>query len=160
MSAVHFVLRGGNPFGACWDSAVLSATVDPGRVTCFRCRKTEAFKDAQMGLAGTDGRPSVRQIPLSLTEYNAAGPRRTPPRMTDGNDLTDGVFIFHDTFIESASMEVVPQLSGNVEITISYGPDDGYMLTLSHLDRADLLRALLHDFHYSPERGGPQHDHE
>ena len=87
----------------------------------------------------------------------AWAPRHIPPRMTDENDLTDGVFIFHDTFIEGASMEVVPQLSGNVEITIGYGPDDGYMLTLSHLDRADLLRALLHDFHYSPERGGP-HD--
>jgi hypothetical protein len=84
-------------------------------------------------------------------------PLHTPPRMENANGLTDGVFTFHDTHIQGATLEVVPQTTGNVEISITYGPDDGYLFTLHHLDRADLLRALLHDFHYSPERGGP-HD--
>lgn len=79
----------------------------------------------------------------------------TPPVMGDGDNNADGVFTFTDTHIQGCTMEVVPQTTGNVEITVSYGPDDGYMFTLHHLDRADLLRALLYDFHYSPERGGP-----
>lgn len=75
-----------------------------------------------------------------------------PPSMSEGGD---GVFIFYDVHIEGCSMEVVPQTTGNVEITVAYGADDGYLFTLSHLDRADLFRALLHDFHYSPEKDGP-----
>jgi hypothetical protein len=82
-------------------------------------------------------------------------PRHKPPYM---NEKDDGVFIFHDVHIEGATLEVVPQQSGNVELTVSYGADDGYMLALHHVDRADLIRALLHDFHYSPERGGPNDD--
>jgi hypothetical protein len=85
-------------------------------------------------------------------------PLHTPPEMGDAEGNDDGVFTFTDTHIQGCTMEVVPQTSGNVEITVSYGPDDGYMFTLHHLDRADLLRALLHDFHYSPERGGPHVD--
>lgn len=78
-------------------------------------------------------------------------PLQIPPYM---NDRDDGVFTFHDVHLPGCTLEVVPQLSGNLEITISYG-GDGHFMTLSHLDRADLLRAVLHDFHYSPERGGP-----
>lgn len=98
----------------------------------------------------------MSETPITLGEYWAAGQGvgaptpHTPPEMDDG-----GIFTFTDVHIEGATLEVVPQATGNVEITISYGPDDGYMLTLHHLDRADLIRALLHDFHYSPERGGP-----
>lgn len=78
-------------------------------------------------------------------------PRHTPPRMVDENGLTDGVFTFYDTHeTDNWTMEVVPQTTGNVEITIGES-----LFTLNHLDRADMLRALLHDFHYSPERGGP-----
>lgn len=95
---------------------------------------------------------------LSLADWlylhghsNQRPARHTPPVMNE----EDGIFWFHDVHIEGAMLEVVPQTTGNVELTINYGPDDGYMLTLSHLDRADLIRALLHDFHYSPERGGP-----
>jgi hypothetical protein len=87
-------------------------------------------------------------------------PRHKPPRMEDARGMTDGVFEFYDTHIEGCSMEVVPQLSGNVEITISYGPDDGMLFTLNHLDRADLFRALLHEFHYSREVGGPADDQD
>lgn len=79
--------------------------------------------------------------------------RHIPPYM---NETGDGVFIFHDVHIHGCELEVVPQASGNVELTVSLD-GDGYFTTLSHLDRADLIRALLHDFHYSPERGGP-HD--
>lgn len=80
-------------------------------------------------------------------------PRLTkPPEM---NDNDTGEFVFYDVDYDERvnprlTMEVVPQTTGNVEIEI-----DGALFTLSHLDRADLIRALLHDFHYSPERGGP-----
>ena len=78
----------------------------------------------------------------------------TPPRMVDGNGLTDGVFTFYDRHeTDNWTMEVVPQTTGNVEITIGES-----LFTLAHLDRADLIRALLHEFHYSPERGGPNDD--
>jgi hypothetical protein len=86
----------------------------------------------------------------------------TPPRMEDERGMTDGVFIFHDAHITGCTLEVVPQLSGNVEITVAYAedgtPEDGALFTLTHTDRADLFRALLHEFHYSPERGGPADD--
>lgn len=76
-----------------------------------------------------------------------------PPIM---NDNSDGIFLFTDRHHGAGfTMEVVPQLSGNVEIAIEDKDGAGHMFTLSHLDRADLLRALLHEFHYSPERGGP-----
>jgi len=74
-----------------------------------------------------------------------------PPQM--GTEFDDGVFIFYDIHHEQSEMEVVPQISGNVEITIG-----DTLFTLSHLDRMDLVRALLHDFHYSPEQDGP-HEH-
>lgn len=88
-------------------------------------------------------------------------PRHKPPRMEDERGMVDGVFEFYDVdyyaavpLSNTASMEVVPQTTGNVEITLC---DSTF--TLSHLDRADLIRALLHDFHYSTERGGPNDDH-
>lgn len=84
--------------------------------------------------------------------------RHTPPRMEDSNGLVDGVFVFYGTHSDlGGQMEVVPQESGNVEFTISAdeSQQEGLGFSLSHLDRADLIRALLHDFHYSPERGGP-----
>jgi hypothetical protein len=81
----------------------------------------------------------------------------TPPRMEGVDGVIDGVFIFHDRFIEGNTLEVVPQSTGNVELTIEYDGSARF-LTLHHSDRADLLRALLHDFHYSPERGGPADD--
>ena len=46
--------------------------------------------------------------------------------------------------MEGIVLEVVPQTSGNVEITIEYD-GDGHLFSLSHLDRVDLIRALLHD---------------
>ena len=77
-------------------------------------------------------------------------PLHTPPTMNED----DGIFWFHDVHeTDNWMLEVVPQTTGNVEITIG-----DKLFTLSHLDRADLLRALLHDFHYSPERGGPHDD--
>lgn len=80
-------------------------------------------------------------------------PLHTPPLM---NENDDGIFLFTDTHHGAGfTMEVVPQTTGNVEITIEEPGGEGHLFTLSHLDRADLLRALLHDFHYSPERGGP-----
>ena len=82
-------------------------------------------------------------------------PYKIPPYM---NDNDDGAFRFTDTHHgDGFTMEVVPQTTGNVEITIEERNGAGHLFTLSHLDRADLLRALLHEFHYSPERGGP-HD--
>lgn len=75
-----------------------------------------------------------------------------PPQM--GTEFDDGVFIFYDRYVPDFEMEVVPMSpSGNVEITIA-----DHFFTLSHLDRADLIRALLHDFHYSPEEGAPADD--
>lgn len=85
---------------------------------------------------------------------NERPPRHTPPYM---NDDDNGVFTFHDVHITGCTLEVVPQESGNVEITVDYN-GDGHFATLHHLDRMDLVRALLHDFHYSPERGGPNDD--
>ena len=88
--------------------------------------------------------------------------RHTPPRMEDDNGLVDGVFVFHGTHSDlGGQMEVVPMTTGNVEFTISSddSQQDGLVFNLSHLDRADMLRALLHDFHYSPERGGPNDSH-
>lgn len=83
----------------------------------------------------------------------------TPPRMVDDAGLVDGEFIFTDTHLGPGyELEVVPQISGNIELTVR-DPKDGHMFTLHHLDVADMLRALLHDFHYSPERGGPADDH-
>lgn len=86
----------------------------------------------------------------------------TPPRMVDDNGLTDGMFRFYDVdnnhpdrqFRAEYVLDVVPMESGNVEIICG-----DTMFTLHHLDRADLIRALLHDFHYSPEKGGPNDDH-
>ena len=86
-------------------------------------------------------------------------PKHTPPRMEDDNGLTDGAFAFYDVHIPGNELEIVPQQSGNVEITIG-DESEGRFFTLSHLDRADMIRALLHDFHYSPERGGPSDDND
>jgi hypothetical protein len=83
-----------------------------------------------------------------------------PPRMEDDNGLVDGVFVFYNTEDKGSGqdMEVVPMTTGNVEFTISGGLDGGLVFNLKHCDRADLIRALLHDFHYSREIGGPQDD--
>lgn len=76
-------------------------------------------------------------------------PHHIPPLM---NESGGGIFLFTDTHHGAGyTLEVVPQTSGNVEITIEEMNGDGHVFTLSHLDRANLLRALLHDFHYSPE---------
>lgn len=84
---------------------------------------------------------------------NTCSPLKVPPVM---NDNDDGIFLFTDEHHGAGfTMEVVPQTTGNVEIAIEDKDGAGHMFTLSHLDRADLLRALLHEFHYSPERGGP-----
>lgn len=80
-------------------------------------------------------------------------PLHTPPYMADNND---GLFIFHDVHLgKDYTLEVVPQISGNVEITTG-----DRLFTLSLFDRADLLRALLHEFHYGPEIGGPADDQD
>lgn len=87
--------------------------------------------------------------------------RHTPPRMEDDNGLVDGTFIFYGTHSDlGGELEVVPMQSGNVEFTISSADaaNGGLVFNLSHLDRADMLRALLHDFHYSREIGGPGDD--
>lgn len=84
--------------------------------------------------------------------------RHIPPRMVDDNGLVDGVFIFHDANTSGVTLEVVPMSTGNIEFTIEVDGKDGHFTTLHHLDRADLIRAVLHDFHYSPERGGPADD--
>lgn len=101
---------------------------------------------------------------LYLHGHSSERPERhTPPEMGDAAGNDDGVFVFTDVHLGTGyTLEVVPQLSGNVEITVAKHedntPEDGHLFTLSHLDRADLFRALLHDFHYSPERGGPHGD--
>lgn len=86
--------------------------------------------------------------------------RHIPPRMEDENGLVDGVFIFHDVRMAGVTLEVVPMTTGNVEFTIEVDGKDGHYTTIHHLDRMDLVRALLHDFHYSPERGGPADDQD
>lgn len=115
-------------------------TLDRSRVNCPVCLSIMA--------------EHTRVIPLTLTEYNritgvgSPTPLHKPPLM---NEKDDGVFEFYDVH-EGGDwpLEVVPQTTGNVEFTMGQ-----HLFTLSHLDRADLIRALLHDFHYSPERGGP-----
>lgn len=115
------------------------------------------------GAMGDQASSAMRDVTcpecLTLLGVGASTPLHTPPRMEDERGMTDGVFIFHDVHDTEhvSTMEVVPQLSGNVEITLGY-KGEGVLFTLSHTDRADLLRALLHDFHYSPERGGPNDD--
>lgn len=87
-----------------------------------------------------------------ITGGSEPRPLQYPPYMADNND---GLFVFFDVYLgKDYTLDVAPQLSGNVEITVGNS-----LFTLSHLDRANLLRALLHDFHYSPERGGP-HDQD
>lgn len=155
---VHFVpvinwgARHSRPYRCGANDPHDQASTTPSAVTCDDC----------LSLMGT-----TIEKPITLTEFldprgvGAPTPHRhKPPRMEDGLGMVDGVFIFHDVHLgKDYTLEVVPQLSGNVELTVS-GPDDagtedGRMFSLSHLDRADLIRALLHDFHYSPERGGP-----
>jgi hypothetical protein len=85
----------------------------------------------------------------------APTPKRlhTPPYMADNND---GLFIFHDVHLgKDYTLEVVPQLSGNVEFTTG-----DRLFTLSLFDRVNLLQALLHEFHYGPEIGGPADDQD
>jgi hypothetical protein len=138
----------------------LSGSSDPGQVTCFACRRTNEFKAAQLERDPVPiGRILDDLFPKEFGEgVGVPTPRlHTPPYM---NDRGDGVFLFHDKHIEGCSMEVVPQTTGNVEITVAYGPDDGYLFTLNLFDRADLLRALLHEFHYGPEVGGPGDDQD
>jgi hypothetical protein len=140
----------------------LNATTVPADVTCSDCRR-------MIGL------PSRREMQrrawtvacvggdtdLGFAEWmrevgvGASTPKKlhTPPYL---NENDDGLFTFHDVHIEGCAFEVVPQTTGNVELTIEYDGDE-HLFTLHHSDRADLLRALLHDFHYSPEKDGP-HD--
>lgn len=110
-----------------------SATSKTGPVTCADCLNLLA--------GGSEPRPLHR-----------------PPMM---NDDESGTFTFYDVdnlhpdslFRQEWPLEVTPQTTGNVEVNIC-----GTLFTLHHLDRADLIRALLHDFHYSPERFGPTDD--
>lgn len=105
--------------------------------------------------------------PLTLGEFWAAEregvepptPLHQPPVI---NEFDAGIFEFYDVDYNAegqlrnrTALEVVPQTTGNVEITIQSMGNEDLLFTLHHLDRADLIRALLHDFHYSPERGGP-----
>lgn len=92
-----------------------------------------------------------------LTGVVPPTPRHTPPYM---NEKDDGIFRFFGTHSDLGGyMEVIPMATGNVEFEVNDRDDNaGLIFNLSHLDRADMIRALLHDFHYSPERGGPQDD--
>lgn len=114
------------------------ATNKWGSVTCSDCRK---IMDT----------PSSGVEPPTPIHRPA---RHTPPRMEDENGLVDGVFRFYGTHSDLGGyMEVIPMTTGNVEFEVG-----DTIFNLSHLDRMDLVRALLHDFHYSPERGGPNDD--
>lgn len=98
---------------------------------------------------------------LDLINYQPQEPalttRHVPPYM---NDADDGVFRFHGAHSDlGGEMEVIPMTTGNVEFEVrDTVSGKGMIFNLHHLDRADLIRALLHDFHYSPERGGPADD--
>lgn len=91
-----------------------------------------------------------------LNDQGGSEPRplHSPPIM---NDNEDGVFRFYGTHSDlGGEMEVIPMTTGNVEFGVrDTASGAGLIFNLSHLDRIDLVRALLHDFHYSPERGGP-----
>lgn len=139
-----------------------TVSLHPGAVTCFACRKSQAFKGAQRQRSIVDDFMGVgTPTPMKLSGVMATSPemkalereisrRQTPPHL---NENDDGVFTFYDVHeSDNWTLEVVPQEpSGNVEITIGEG-----LFTLSHLDRMDLVRALLHGFHYSAEIGGPK----
>lgn len=152
-----------------------------GYVTCPSCIGIASRKAAE-GVGGSTPLPKEERMrrawtiqvvggdtDLSFAEWkylhghsNERPARHTPPRMED--PLTggpDGVFIFYGTHSDlGGQLEVVPMSTGNVEFTISddESQQGGLVFSLSHLDRADMLRALLHDFHYSREIGGPGDD--
>lgn len=140
-----------------WVSPV--PTLDQGKVNCPVCLSIMAGSPGSQVMAAGGGASSEK--PITLTEYNNAGPKRKPPRMENLHGQVDGVFKFYDidyyhrdaAFRQTDALEVVPQQNGNVEITLGES-----IFTLSHLDRADLIRALLCDFHYSPEKDGPNDD--
>lgn len=135
-NGVNWLARNSAPYRCGAQAATDRATTNPDAVDCTDCLELM-------------GRGVATPTPQKL---------HTPPRMVDENGLNDGVFLFHGTHSDIGGvMEVVPMATGNVEFTISANDEhqEGMVFNLSHLDRADLIRALLHDFHYSPERGGP-----
>ena len=187
---IHY---GGGLKPACsWHDDEIAITTNPGEVTCFACRKTEAFKATRPSMP-----MRLREVMAESPEFQALDRREgydeqlhrdqrrrwtiecvagdtdlgymdwlrqklgvgqptlhNPPYM---NDMNDGVFRFHGTHSDiRGEMEVIPMTTGNVEFEIRDNDSGkGMIFNLSHLDRMDLVRALLHDFHYSPEQGGP-----
>jgi hypothetical protein len=122
-----------------WRAAVCGAVLGEGDKLPTTNEDAVECKDCLKIIAERGVGPSTPQL-------------HTPPNMDDNED---GVFTFYDA-VEGSDwyMQVVPMpVGGNVEFTVGE-----QLFTLSHLDRADLIRALLHDFHYSPERGGPADD--
>lgn len=173
-NGVNWLGRNSAPYRCGAQAATDMATTNPAAVTCTDC--VELMGKGVSKVSHPDqSREAVRrrwtlevvagETNLGFADWaNAEGIegsapcRHTPPRMEDENGLTDGVFLFHGTHSDLGGvMEVVPMATGNVEFTISATDEhqEGLVFSLSHLDRADLIRALLHDFHYSPERGGP-----
>lgn len=172
-----------NPDGSiryrCGVAAARSASIDPVHVTCQDCldlmiegsevrppeervihyaqqiqwheRSSAPYKCGAMDGSASNKTGAVTCIDcLNLLVARDTYTSHTPPLM---NDSGDGIFEFYDVDHGFDNpLEVVPQTTGNVEITVGKA---GRFFTLHHLDRADLIRALLHDFHYSPERGGP-----
>lgn len=152
------------------------STTNPGLVTCFQCRNTNTFKYTQQPAKLST---VLKELPIrqqlrrrwtvavvggdtdaGFEDWLEAGgvggsgsrPLHKPPYL---NYEGSGVFEFYDVEDAHHSMEVVPQGTGHVEFTLS-----NVTFLLSHLDRVDLVRALLHDLHYSPEVGGPGDDQD
>lgn len=190
---VHFITGFNDRTGAEFACTAPSGTGkdNPGRVTCFACRRSSVFKREQAlteasrpAIGDTyhfadpvTGKPTCGATltkwvsplpthdragvncpvclsvlagghpPVARTDVRPSPPFHKMPLMNAGDD---GIFTFFDVHVDGNPLELVPQLSGNVEITLGET-----LFTLSHLDRANMIRALLHDFHYSPERGGP-----
>ncbi|QWY81384.1 hypothetical protein SEA_RIZWANA_87 [Arthrobacter phage Rizwana] len=136
---VHFITSPAKVYAVCGDRGQQST--DPARVTCFSCRNNETFKVAQRGM------------PMKLSDVLAEGVgqptrRHEPPYL---NDNDDNLWVFYDQRNPfDPNLRVSALADGHLQVSL--GEQN---FRLHHLDRMDLVRALLHDFHYSPETGGP-----
>ncbi|ALY10873.1 hypothetical protein WILDE_91 [Arthrobacter phage Wilde] len=181
---VHFITSPAEVYAVCGDRGHQST--DPARVTCFICRKSEAFLKAQRGMpmvladvladgtthldwgmqvarCGTkNGKLSVLiekvTCPLCIDLNRPASeriaervgqPTHVPPIL---NEKDDNLWLFHDRMESDVELIVQNAERGHAVLVLN-----GETFHLHHLDRLDLVRALLHDLHYSPEVGGP-HD--
>lgn len=176
-SPVHYKLGPLIPAVCGEDHAPFVSHTDPGQVTCLACRKSPQFLITQQPAKLST---VLKELPIrqqlrrrwtvavvggdtdaSFEDWLEAGgvggsgsrPLHTPPYM---NESDDNLWIFRDANTPDGEELVVAQREhGHVDLIIG-----GEQFRLHHLDRMDLVRALLHDFNYSSEVGGPGDDQD